>query len=73
MNPHVVVTVERTPGGRLPSGDPDGRGGQTRYGLAITTNGIDRQVVVQPKWDSPRSAYSAADALQRKLDKETLA
>lgn len=70
MSEYVVVTVEHTPGGRLPSGNPDGVGGHTRYGLAITTNGIDRQVVVQPKWDKPRAAIDAAREMQRKLDKE---
>lgn len=73
MTQYVVVTVDHAVGGRLPSGAPDGQGGRTRYGLAITTNGIDRQVVVQPKWDHPRPAYAAADALQQQLDKESLA
>lgn len=53
---YVVVTVNHTPGGK------------TAYGLAITTNGIDRQPVGSQTWDTPRPAHRAADKLQRRID-----
>jgi hypothetical protein len=72
MSPMVVVTVDHRPGGRLANGSPSGVGGETRYGLALTTNGIDRQPIPGGRtWDKARPAHRAADALQRQLDEES--
>jgi len=57
MSTHVVVTVDRKPGG------------PTLYGLALTTNGIDRVVVERPSM-TVKEAHRRARALQAQLDKE---
>lgn len=73
MSPYVVVTVNHTLGGRLSNGMPSGLGGATTYGVALTTNGIDRQSVAGPSFTAPKEAHRYAERLQRRLDKENAA
>jgi F420-0:gamma-glutamyl ligase len=54
--PYVVVTVDHEPGR------------QTQYGVALTTNGIDRQPVDHPPFARPKEAQRYADRLQRRID-----
>lgn len=67
--PFVVVTVDHTPGGRLPNGMPNGVGGITRFGIALTTNGIDRQEVVPPSLGI-KEAHRRARQLEAELRQE---
>lgn len=57
MSPYVVVTVDHQPGG------------PTRYGLALTTNGIDRVVVEKPSM-TVKEAHRRARELERRLARE---
>lgn len=66
--PYVVLTVDVKPGRRLPNGAPSGIGGETTYGVAITTNGIDRQEIPGVVFSRQREAQRYADALQQRLD-----
>ena len=68
--PYVVVTVNHTPGERLPSGTPSGIGGKTTYGVALTTNGLDRQPVAGVEFTAPKEAHRYAERLERRLAQE---
>lgn len=56
--PFTVITV-------------DHQDGKTVYGVALTTNGIDRQPVDHPPFSRPKEAQRYADRLQRRLDEES--
>lgn len=60
--PYFVVIVHATPGGSLPNGTPNGKGGKATYQVAITTNGLDRQPV-GPIFATPKEAYAHAAKL----------
>jgi hypothetical protein len=70
--PFVVVMVHGRPGGTLPNGTPNGIGGETTYQAAITTDGLDRQPT-GPIFATSKEAYRYADALERRLQKESIA
>lgn len=57
MAPYVLVTVDHKPGG------------PTLYGLALTTNGIDRIVVEKPSM-TVKEAHRRARELERRLAQE---
>ena len=63
-DPFFVVIVHAKPGGHLPNGTPNGKGGEATYQVAMTTNGIDRQPL-GPIFATPKEAYRHADELEQ--------
>jgi hypothetical protein len=57
----VIVTVEHQPGQKLPTGQPSGIGGTTRYRVAFT-DGI-KAFPVGPAFERAKDAFRLVDIL----------